>query len=414
MEHDDSRRNMNAAGWSCSFNSSGGLRAAMLSSRWMSSTAPVIVRANLTGSSRSTAWGFGVLSRDRRETATGVRADAEWEVRSWMTLRTGVEHGAQSRTESGSVPTTPSVAIGSPTRVLDATPVTATQLGGYGESEMSVGSLLITTGLRMDRLPGEADVTFDPRLAISRRSGAWTTRLSGGVFHQGRSRGESAIPDAGTPSGLPRTAQHLVFGAEREERGNLIRVETYLKRYGDYKAFGDGPAIASALARGVDVIGQHSSGPITGWLGYSLLDATSRLADGAQVRAAFDVTHSATGSVTAALSSDWSVGTTVRYGSGAPRTPITGAHPTAGARTEPTFGALMSEPLPAYARTDARVMRYFRMPTVLLTTFVEVLNVTNRANVSTYTYDPTYSSREAVRTFFSKRTFVMGGELMFR
>jgi hypothetical protein len=59
-------------------------------------------------------------------------------------------------------------------------------------------------------------------------------------------------------------------------------------------------------------------------------------------------------------------------------------------------------------------MRYIRMPGALLTTFVEVLNLTNRGNVVTLTYDSTYSSREAVHTFFSRRSLVMGGELMFR
>jgi hypothetical protein len=74
----------------------------------------------------------------------------------------------------------------------------------------------------------------------------------------------------------------------------------------------------------------------------------------------------------------------------------------------------MSERLPAYTRLDARVMRHIRMPGALLTTFVEVLNATNRANVATFTYDPTYTSREAVHTFFAKRTLVVGGEFMFQ
>ena len=74
----------------------------------------------------------------------------------------------------------------------------------------------------------------------------------------------------------------------------------------------------------------------------------------------------------------------------------------------------MTERLPAYARLDARVMRYVRLPGVLLTTFVEVLNVTNRANVSTYTWDPTYTAREPVHSFFAQRTVVAGGEFMFR
>ena len=59
-------------------------------------------------------------------------------------------------------------------------------------------------------------------------------------------------------------------------------------------------------------------------------------------------------------------------------------------------------------------MSYVLLPSVLVTTFVEMLNVTNRPNVSTFTYDPTYTSREAVHSFFAKRTVIVGGEFMFR
>jgi hypothetical protein len=132
------------------------------------------------------------------------------------------------------------------------------------------------------------------------------------------------------------------------------------------------------------------------------------------VRGAFDVTHTATASITAALNADWSVGSTARYGSGAPRTPIIGGQQVPNGGIAPVYGALMSERLPAYARLDARVMRYIRTSRFLLTTFAELLNATNRGNVATFTYDPTYTSREAVNTFFSKRTLVVGGEFMFR
>jgi hypothetical protein len=74
----------------------------------------------------------------------------------------------------------------------------------------------------------------------------------------------------------------------------------------------------------------------------------------------------------------------------------------------------MSERLPDYLRLDARVMRYVRLNSVLVTTFAEVLNVTNRTNVQTWTYDATYSSREPVHSFFSSRTIVVGAEMMFR
>jgi hypothetical protein len=74
----------------------------------------------------------------------------------------------------------------------------------------------------------------------------------------------------------------------------------------------------------------------------------------------------------------------------------------------------MGERMPAYARMDARVMRFMRMPQFLLTTFVEAINLTDRANASAMTYDATYSRRRPIQTFFATRTFVVGGELQRR
>jgi vitamin B12 transporter len=414
VERDDSRRYVTAAGWRGVFDSKGETRALLLSARWMSSSAPVNVRGSVAGSSRSNAWAFGVLARDRDEFTLGARVDAEWEAAPSVMLRLGAEQGAHGRAERGSVPTSESAIPGAPVRILDDAHASATRIGGYTEAELAKGDVSIIAGVRVDRLPDETQATVDPRLAVAVRMGAWTTRLSGGVFHQGRWRGDAAIPDAGTPSGLPRQSRHLVLGAERDGATSLLRAEAFGKYYRDYAAFGAGPAIRSAAAHGIDLIAQRISGRVTGFVGYSLLDATSRLITGQEVRGAFDITHTATASITAALPRDWSVGATGRYGTGAPRTPIVGGEQTPDGRTAPVHGRLMSERLPAYTRLDARVMRHIRMPGALLTTFVEVLNATNRANVATFTYDPTYTSREAVHTFFAKRTLVVGGEFMFQ
>lgn len=126
------------------------------------------------------------------------------------------------------------------------------------------------------------------------------------------------------------------------------------------------------------------------------------------------VTHSITASTTTKVNADWSIGTTLRYGTGAPHTPILGGETQADGRVTPVYGALMTERLPSYARADARLMRFVRAPGFLLTTFVEVLNVTNRHNVSALTYDAAYRTQRSVRSFFSNRTVVFGGEFQFR
>jgi hypothetical protein len=162
----------------------------------------------------------------------------------------------------------------------------------------------------------------------------------------------------------------------------------------------------------MDLLAQRALGTrVTGWVGYSYLDAEVRLHDGRLARSPYDVTHSATLSTTATLGTDWSMGTTARYGTGAPVTPVLGATQGDDGRWTPRHGAPTSARLPHYARLDARLMRFVRTPAFLLTSFVEVLNVTNRPNTTGITYDATWREARPIRTFFASRTIVVGGEL---
>jgi tetratricopeptide (TPR) repeat protein len=414
VERDDSRRLLDAAGWRGPFHSAGDLRAAQLSARWVSARAPVVVRANLTGSTRSSDWAFGVLARDRDDGSLAGRVDAEWARSAAVTLRAGVERGAFTRQERGSLPTTQSVAPDAPARAV-AERVGARHVGWYAEAELSGGGATLALGVRADQLPGESAVTLDPRLGLSARRGAWTARAGGGVFHQGRFRAVApAIPDAGTPAGTPRTARHLVAGVERAGPAATVRVEAYDKRYGDYVARGAGPQVASGVARGVDLIAQRSAGgPVTGWVGYSYLDATVRLADGRRARSPFDATHTATASAAWAVDADWTLGSTLRYGTGTPVTPVVGTVREGDGRLAPVYGAPGGGRLPAYTRLDARLTRYVRAPGLLLGTYVEAFNLAGRRNVASLAYDAAYRPRP-VPAFFAARTLVAGAELQFR
>ena len=111
---------------------------------------------------------------------------------------------------------------------------------------------------------------------------------------------------------------------------------------------------------------------------------------------------------------DWSVGSTLRYGTGTPITPVPARRARRGRPIAPAYGALMSERLPAYGRLDARVMRFVRLPSGLLSTYVEALNVTGRRNVAAMSYDAAYARRVPVHTFFATRTIVVGAEWQVR
>jgi hypothetical protein len=312
------------------------------------------------------------------------------------------------------VPTTGIVGPGAPTRSLDDTRMSTMHLGGYAEAEIAGERATLLVGLRADQLPGESQLTLDPRVSLSTRRGAWTARLGGGLFHQGRWQSAPAIPDAATPAGAARRARHLVAGIEREG-ATTFQAEVYDKQYDDYSRLGAGPQIESARARGMDVIAQRALGTIfSGWIGYSLLDADVRLVDGGTVRSPYDVTHSATASATASLDRNWSLGATGRYGTGAPITPVLGATQSSDGRYTPIYGATTSERLPVYARLDVRLMRFVQTPGFLLTSFVEVINLTDRANTSSVTWDARYSTRQSTHPFFASRTIVVGAEVQLR
>lgn len=414
VTRDDSRRLLEVAGWSGPFHSAGESRMAQLSSRWYLPGTPVVLRANVTGSARTSDWTFGVLARERREASLINRVDAEWAQSSAMTFRAGLEQASLTRRELGTEPTSASVAPGAPSREARAEQGSAQGGGAYLETEYARGASNLVLGLRADRLPGEHRTTLDPRAALAVRAGAWTARLSGGVFHQAGYRATPAIPDAGTPSGVARMATHLVASVEREGTSSILRAEAYTKRYDDYVGNGPGPQTESGTARGIDlVLRTTTENRLSGWLSYSLMDATVRLVNEETVRSPLDVTHTATASATVRLGPDWSIGSTARYGTGAPITPVIGGEERDG-RLVPVYGEVMSDRLPAYGRVDARLMRFIRAPKFLLTTYVEVLNLTDRQNIASMTYDAEYRRRQPVHTFFAHRTVVAGGEFQFR
>jgi hypothetical protein len=413
-EQDDARRIVSAAGWDGPFHSAGAARAALVSSRWMPGDGAVVIRSSITGSTRTSAWDFGALSRDREERGIIARTDVEWALGLATTLRGGIEHGRFARLEDGTLPTTGAVAPGSPTRALDEVEARTTHLGGYAEAELASERTSLLVGMRADRLPGETGASLDPRVSLSTRRGAWTARIGGGLFHQGRWQSAPAIPDAATPAGAPRQARHIVAGLERDG-ATTLRAEIFDKQYDDYAPLGAGPQIRSARARGMDVIVHRALGShVTGWVGYSLLDADVRLADGRAARSPYDVTHTATATATATLDRNWSIGATGRYGTGAPITPVIGATRSSDGQYTPIYGDVTSERLPAYARIDARVMRFIQAPGFLLTSFVEVINLTGRANTASVTYDASYTTRRSMHSFFASRTIVAGAEIQLR
>jgi vitamin B12 transporter len=394
------------------FESWSALQHVALSGRALRADARRGVSANVTASRRVGAMSFGVLDREREDRAVGWRLDADAVTAAAVRVRAGAEVLHYDAVSSGTVPTSPELAPGSPSLTVGRTTESAWHAGLYLEAEHEpLPGLAVVAGIRTDALPGESGAVVDPRIAAAFASGAWTVRVAAGVFHQGSWRARYRLPDPGQPSGTPRRAEHLVAGAERAGRLSL-RIEAYMKRYDDYASAGAaaagvaGPASVAGTSRGLDAIARWSprSGP-AGWASYSLLRGTVELENGARVPSALDVTHSLTSVVRVPVGAGWELGATARYATGKPYTPrLPGS--------EPGYGAVHSERVPDYQRLDGRLTRYvFGQDRRLAVIYLEMLNLLDRRNVMSYTYPADGARPVPVHTVFARRTFVLGVEL---
>ncbi|HWK90363.1 MAG TPA: hypothetical protein VNP72_10215, partial [Longimicrobium sp.] len=367
------------------------------------------LRGVVSASRRETAYEFGVLDRTRTDRGASARFDADVGITGGR-VSMGVEGAWMDGVQTGTVPTSDRLDPGAPSRALDGIAEDATHVGGYVEAERAIGSdLAVIAGARVDRLPGSDGWTADPRLALAYRTGEWTLRLAGGVFHQGGWRGKYRVPDAGSPGGTPGSARHLVVGAERGGEPSL-RVEGYWKEYGDYTAAADGPAITSGRAAGMDAIVRWDEQKrVNGWLTYSYLDGSVALADGGTAPSAVDVTHTLTAVTRIVLRPQWELGGTLRLGSGRPFTAILGAD----AQGRPVYGAPNGDRMPTYTRVDGRLTRYIPMRAGVGVVYLEGLNLLDRANVQAYTYGAGYTERRSMPAFFAQRTLILGMGLTF-
>jgi vitamin B12 transporter len=412
-DEDALARTVDAYGYSGAFRSNGSNRLAALSGRTLLADDRVALRGAVSASRRETRFRYGVLDRERTDRGATARVDADVSLAGGGRVSFGAEGAWMDNVESGTEPISDRLAPGSPSTEVEGT-ADARHVGGYVEAERKLSpSLALIAGVRADRLPGEDSWSADPRLALAFRTGAWTLRLGGGVFHQGRWRTKYRVPDAGAPSGTPTRAEHAVVGMERAGEPSL-KVEGYLKRYGGYVQDGDGPRITAGRVAGMDAIVRWSeSRRLTGWITYGWLDGRVELEDGGAVPSAVDVRHSLTGVAKWMVVPQWELGSTLRLGSGRPFTSITGGEADADGRVSPVYGAIHGERMPGYARVDGRVSRYLPMRAGIGIVYLEMLNLLDRLNVSGYTYGAGYAERRAVHSHFSGRTLVLGLGLTF-
>jgi hypothetical protein len=304
----------------------------------------------------------------------------------------------------------------------DAWTSTTIDAAGYAALDLRAGRVTATLGGRLDAwmldasrlLPrvgmtpgiGTQTITYtaDPRGSVQvRLTDRSVVRVDGGRYHQARAASDASAV-FGTPElGLER-AWHVTAGGQWRRAPFAIEAAGYARWLDDLVA--RDPAVTPPLAATLTqagtgrVIGLQLTARIvgwrglSGWLSYNVGESTRK--DGEmQAERLFD--HDQTHGLVAVAGWEhgpWTLGGRVRMATGEPRTDVIGSFfDTASGRFQPIRGAHNGVRLPAYFAADVRGERRFRLGDVRTALYLEVQNLTNRANAEEIIYSADFSAR---------------------
>jgi hypothetical protein len=299
---------------------------------------------------------------------------------------------------------------------------TTIDAAGHAAVDIRSGPITALVGLRLDawlltasRLTprvgstpgiGFQDVTFtpDPRGSLQiRLSDDAAVRADAGRYHQAREASDTSAV-FGTPGLGVEQAWHVTAGGQWRRAPFAIEVAAYARWLDDLVArdLAVTPLFAQALTQdgtgrvlGLEVtarvVGWRG---LSGWLSYNLSSSRRKDAD-SQPERYFD--HDQTHGLVAVAgweSGPWSLGGRVRYATGEPRTDVIGSlFDSQSGRYEPIRGVHNGIRLPAYFAVDARAERRFPIGTARGAVYVEIQNLTNRANAEEIIYSADFSER---------------------
>jgi TonB family protein len=279
------------------------------------------------------------------------------------------------------------------------------------EVEPAPGLLLIP-GLRFDYFSKIKDATFAPRLS-ARYAASDRVTVKGGV---GLYRQEPTVDESNEGFGNPllkaERAIHYAIGVETKPFAGLSIDAT-----GFYKDLQNMVSETSATStengreiplrydnNGVGrVVGLELTlrrDPVhrlSGWVAYTLSRSERRDSGAADYRLfQYDQTHILTAVGMWRFGHNWQLSTRFRLVSGNPTTPVTGAVIDLDSGTyQPRYGAKYSARNPMFLQWDWRIDKKWVFDRFLLNAYLDVQNVTNRANVEAPDYNFDYSKTKA-------------------
>lgn len=286
---------------------------------------------------------------------------------------------------------------------------------GHGVVDLARGRVSGSVGLRVDTwllevsrqtprigaTPGigwqSIDMSADPRAAVQvRLTEALIIRADAGRYHQARAASDTSAV-FGTPTLELESAWHLIVGTQWRRRQIAVEAAAYARRLDDLVArdLAVTPPLAHSLTQsgvghveGVQVTARVSDWRgLSGWLSYNV--SRSRRQDAAnEAWRYFD--HDQTHGLIAVVGwqrGPYTLGARLRVATGEPRTAVLGSfYDSRSGRFEPVRGPHNGSRLPAFFAADLRGERRLRLGSNRAAVYVEVQNLTNRANAEENIY----------------------------
>ena len=203
---------------------------------------------------------------------------------------------------------------------------------------------------------------------------------------------------------------HYVAGAELSAGANITLDTTVFHTTSD-ELVARNPSSTPRVGEALVQIGEGRStgaqfllrkdkgqGRFFGWLAYTIMRSERKDASDARWRLFdYDQTHVLTAVAALDVGYGFEVGARARAASGFPRTPLRYVYyDNRRDRYEPTLGVYNTDRIPVFLQLDVRIAKHFEIARSDLEVYLDVQNVTNRANPEELAYSADYSQRRPI------------------
>lgn len=305
----------------------------------------------------------------------------------------------------------PKPSTSAPPRFQGSGVVFGNSLAFYGETDVTLGPLLLVAGLRTDLWTYYEQVrtTIDPRFTFRWDTFDWLTlKGNAGRYHKLPTPIELSS-DFGNPDLPTEEGWQYGFGVEAWLTRSLqIDWQAFYRTLDRLPAFVRSPLafepsddpliqpIGQGRVYGTEVLlRQHLDHGFFGWIAYTLLKSERLFLDELPPRwrtAPLDQTHIVSIAMSYQLPWQIELGLALRYVTGNPQTlAIGGVLDTDEAEYLRINGPTLGSRLPAFFQIDARVDKRFVFDLWSLELFLDLQNVTNQQNFELFTWSYDYS-----------------------